>query len=80
MNPPYEKYTYGQNGPFEYTWKQTVDYQTAIARTKFINNPLEFLNKFWGIDYNQDVDSGNKSNQSNCMVILLLVSYHHQCV
>ena len=61
VNPPYEKYTYGQNGPFEYTWKQTVDYQTAIARTKFINNPLEFLNKFWGIDYNQDVDSGNKS-------------------
>lgn len=61
INPPYNKYEYGQNGPFEYTWKQTIDYQTAIAKTKFIQNPLKFLDKFWGIDYIQNVDLGNKN-------------------
>lgn len=44
-------YIFGQKSPVETLWMKSIDFNYAIVSALFKSNPLEFLDKCWGIEY-----------------------------
>lgn len=45
---PTRRFLFGELGPIERAWTQTVDYVTATAKTYFRLDPLTFIDACWG--------------------------------
>lgn len=41
-------YTFGDNGPIEFSWKRSIDYKYGLAKTAFRVSPIAFVDSLWG--------------------------------
>lgn len=56
---PTQTYLFGENGPVETVWKKSLEYRYGELRSDFKYDPINFLTKTWGLDYNQNLNIEN---------------------
>lgn len=58
---PFGEFQYGDNGPVEVVWRNSLEFRYGAARTAFRLDPLGFLDKVWGETYTTAANSRNSN-------------------